>query len=141
MQYKIIIFTFNCMFLPVFCNLNYSMSEQCCKSFSLNRTYCKNNLNIKNNVTIERNRKRYTSVVIEKIKDTNNIKSDSGFKNYEISWYSKIPLLPVVFASSPTIPEGNCKRHALRYLEELRNGTLWAVQSKLFLFCLLNYYF
>ncbi|XP_008552670.1 nose resistant to fluoxetine protein 6 [Microplitis demolitor] len=128
MQYKIIIFTFNCMFLPVFCNLNYSMSEQCCKSFSLNRTYCKNNLNIKNNVTIERNRKRYTSVVIEKIKDTNNIKSDSGFKNYEISWYSKIPLLPVVFASSPTIPEGNCKRHALRYLEELRNGTLWAVQ-------------
>ncbi|XP_015121190.1 nose resistant to fluoxetine protein 6 [Diachasma alloeum] len=49
-----------------------------------------------------------------------------GNGEFQVPWFLNLPLLPVLFASSPTLPEGECKRHSLRYLRELRNGTLWA---------------
>lgn len=47
-------------------------------------------------------------------------------------WYLRVPLLPILFATSPTLPEGKCKKQVQKYLEELNNGTLWAVRSKFF---------
>ncbi|XP_011309808.1 nose resistant to fluoxetine protein 6 [Fopius arisanus] len=44
----------------------------------------------------------------------------------QVPLFLNLPLLPILFASSPTLPEGECKRHSLRYLRELKNGTLWA---------------
>lgn len=41
-----------------------------------------------------------------------------------------LPLLPIIFAQSEDLPDGKCKEDARRFLKELQNGTLWAVQSK-----------
>lgn len=130
MHCKSIVVLLSCLFLSVFCY--HSLSDFCHNS-SLNQT-CQSAKNYtRETADLKFEEKNYTSVVIETRRRVNvNSNSDSTLTNSGISWYSKIPLLPVIFASSPTIPEGNCKRHALRYLQELRNGTLWAVQSKFF---------
>lgn len=39
-------------------------------------------------------------------------------------------LLPVIFAESDYLSDGQCKADARRFLNGLQNGTLWAVQSK-----------
>ncbi|XP_046606179.1 nose resistant to fluoxetine protein 6-like [Neodiprion virginianus] len=44
------------------------------------------------------------------------------------SWWTDFPVLPLVFANSNTIPEGPCRKQVQRYLKELANSTLWAVQ-------------
>ncbi|XP_012257252.2 nose resistant to fluoxetine protein 6-like [Athalia rosae] len=46
----------------------------------------------------------------------------------DISQWTEFPVLPLVFASSESLPEGRCARQARRFLEELANSTLWAVQ-------------
>ncbi|XP_012279235.1 nose resistant to fluoxetine protein 6 isoform X2 [Orussus abietinus] len=43
-------------------------------------------------------------------------------------WFTDVPLLPIVFATSPSLQDGACKRQAARFLRELHNGTLWAVK-------------
>ncbi|KAF7994900.1 hypothetical protein HCN44_004372 [Aphidius gifuensis] len=64
--------------------------------------------------------------------DLNNINFNFGEQikqtNFDIPWFLNIPILPVLFATSPTLPNGHCKRQAQRYLQELRNGTLWAAK-------------
>ncbi|KAG8033829.1 hypothetical protein G9C98_008310 [Cotesia typhae] len=131
MHCKSIVVLLSCFFLSVFC---YHSLSDFCHNFSLNQTY-QNAKNYTRSLIndLKFKEKNYTSIIIETRRRVNvNSNSDSILINSGISWYSKIPLLPLIFASSPTIPEGNCKRHALRYLQELRNGTLWAVQSKAF---------
>ncbi|CAD6244916.1 GSCOCG00013530001-RA-CDS [Cotesia congregata] len=124
MHCKSILVLLSCFFLSVFC---YHSLSDFCHNFSLNQT-CQGAKNYTREAAeFQLEEKNYTSVVIQPRRRV-NVNSDSTLTTSGISWYSKIPLLPVFFASSPTIPEGNCKRHALRYLEELRNGTLWAVQ-------------
>ncbi|XP_046423522.1 nose resistant to fluoxetine protein 6-like [Neodiprion fabricii] len=44
------------------------------------------------------------------------------------SWWTDFPVLPLVFANSNTIPKGRCRKQVQRYLKELANSTLWAVQ-------------
>ncbi|XP_074114506.1 nose resistant to fluoxetine protein 6-like isoform X2 [Cotesia typhae] len=127
MHCKSIVVLLSCFFLSVFC---YHSLSDFCHNFSLNQTY-QNAKNYTRSLIndLKFKEKNYTSIIIETRRRVNvNSNSDSILINSGISWYSKIPLLPLIFASSPTIPEGNCKRHALRYLQELRNGTLWAVQ-------------
>ncbi|XP_034938093.1 nose resistant to fluoxetine protein 6-like [Chelonus insularis] len=67
-------------------------------------------------------------VVNEKINSHIIEESNQNSIVSEIPWYLKVPLLPILFASSPTLPEGKCKRQAERYLQDLKNGTLWAVR-------------
>ena len=59
--------------------------------------------------------------------DNNCTKSENSEEN---AWFSNIPLLPVVVATSNSIPEGSCKKHLNLYLKYLKNGTLWATESK-----------
>ncbi|XP_066586276.1 nose resistant to fluoxetine protein 6-like [Prorops nasuta] len=43
-------------------------------------------------------------------------------------WYSDFPILPVLFAESTSLPDGLCKTQSRRFLRDLKNGTLWAIQ-------------
>ncbi|XP_014215126.1 nose resistant to fluoxetine protein 6-like [Copidosoma floridanum] len=43
-------------------------------------------------------------------------------------WFDKVPVPPIVVATSNSLPEGACKRQLKRYIEELGNGTFWATQ-------------
>ncbi|XP_051158232.1 O-acyltransferase like protein-like [Leptopilina boulardi] len=43
-------------------------------------------------------------------------------------WFLNIPLLPVIVATSNSIPEGSCKRQLRLYFNHLKNGTLWATE-------------
>ncbi|XP_043465576.1 nose resistant to fluoxetine protein 6-like [Leptopilina heterotoma] len=52
-------------------------------------------------------------------------KSKSGEKS---SWFLNVPLLPIIVATSNSIPEGSCKKQLLLYLKHLKNGTLWATE-------------
>lgn len=73
----------------------------------------------------------------EEIKNDYQIISNSDKKIIKIDkipWYLSVPSLPVLFATSSTFPEGECKRQVQKYLKELNNGTLWAVRSKLYYF-------
>lgn len=47
-----------------------------------------------------------------------------------IFWYENVPMPPIAVANSRTIPAGDCGRQLQMYLEELKNGTLWATQSE-----------
>lgn len=49
---------------------------------------------------------------------------------FVLPWYTDVPLLPIVFATSETLSDGPCKMQAQRYLTDLKNGTLWATQSE-----------
>lgn len=64
--------------------------------------------------------------------DYNN---EQCFANTESLNPVNLPLLPIIFAQSEDLPNGKCKKDAQRFLKELQNGTLWAVQSK----CIKNY--
>ncbi|XP_051158233.1 nose resistant to fluoxetine protein 6-like [Leptopilina boulardi] len=43
-------------------------------------------------------------------------------------WFLNIPLLPIIVATSNSIPEGSCKRQLQLYFDHLKNGTLWATE-------------
>jgi hypothetical protein len=45
-------------------------------------------------------------------------------------WFAAPPLLPVSIASSEHIRSPRCRNQSQLFLQELRNFTLWAVQSK-----------
>ena len=40
------------------------------------------------------------------------------------------PLLPIAFAQSKYLQDGQCKKDVQLFLNELQRGTLWAAQSK-----------
>lgn len=54
--------------------------------------------------------------------EQNNVKKNS--------WFLNVPLLPIVVATSNSIPEGYCKKQLHLYLSHLNNGTLWATESE-----------
>lgn len=56
-----------------------------------------------------------------------NINLEKSVKN---SWFLNVPLLPIVVATSESIPEGSCKKQLHLYLSHLNNGTLWATESE-----------
>lgn len=59
------------------------------------------------------------------------IVDDEGKNNGGVFWYESVPIPPIVVATSESLDEGSaCKRQLRRYIEELRNGTMWAVQSE-----------
>lgn len=41
-----------------------------------------------------------------------------------------MPFLSIIFAKSKYLPNGLCKEDAQKFLYDLRNGTVWATQSK-----------
>lgn len=57
--------------------------------------------------------------------------NNEQIKNLKNSWYLNIPILPIVVATSNSIPNGPCKKQLDLYLSHLNNGTLWATESKL----------
>ncbi|XP_043465536.1 nose resistant to fluoxetine protein 6-like [Leptopilina heterotoma] len=65
-----------------------------------------------------------------------NLKIDKNWRRNVISeksgerapWFLNVPLLPVIVATSNSIPEGSCKNQLLLYLNHLKNGTLWATE-------------
>ncbi|XP_051158030.1 nose resistant to fluoxetine protein 6-like [Leptopilina boulardi] len=76
-------------------------------------------------LTKECNKNNYT------IRDESNFENiyNKESKNVEKSpWFLNIPLLPIIVATSNSIPEGSCKKQLLLYLNNLKNGTLWATQ-------------
>ncbi|KAK0083717.1 hypothetical protein PV326_006605, partial [Microctonus aethiopoides] len=86
---------------------------------------------------ISKNNERYEE---KRINNCDTSTSDDDFKSIKkhnltdieikkFPWYLKVPLLPILFATSPTLPEGKCKKQVQKYLEELNNGTLWAVRK------------
>lgn len=54
----------------------------------------------------------------------------SNAKGQSIPWYKKVPVLPILFLESRTIPDGKCKSQVERYVQDLRKGTLWATKSE-----------
>ncbi|XP_043289880.1 nose resistant to fluoxetine protein 6-like [Venturia canescens] len=64
----------------------------------------------------------------EETEKNNEIRRNNRSNHVQHPWYSNVPLLPIIFASSSTLPDGPCKVQAQRYLTALRNGTLWATQ-------------
>lgn len=68
--------------------------------------------------------------------DLSNILNGCGYNNQQCFANTEslnptnLPLLPIIFAQSEDLPDGKCKEDAQRFLNELQNGTLWAVQSK-----------
>jgi len=43
---------------------------------------------------------------------------------------TNLPLLPIIFAHSKYLPNGQCKEDTQLFLKELQNETFWAMQSK-----------
>jgi len=82
---------------------------------------------------------QWTSNERNSLNRTNNLSSilngggynnEQCFANTELLNPANLPLLPIIFAQSEDLPNGKCKEDAQRFLKELQNGTLWAVQSK-----------
>lgn len=65
----------------------------------------------------------------EACRDADGTRRDRS-EDSETAWFDKVPVLPVAYARSSTLPEGPCKKQAQRYLRDLKNGTLWATQSE-----------
>ncbi|XP_043465144.1 nose resistant to fluoxetine protein 6-like [Leptopilina heterotoma] len=59
------------------------------------------------------------------VNNDNEINLEKSVKN---SWFLNVPLLPIVVATSESIPEGSCKKQLHLYLSHLNNGTLWATE-------------
>ncbi|XP_043465529.1 O-acyltransferase like protein-like isoform X2 [Leptopilina heterotoma] len=59
------------------------------------------------------------------LSELNSTISESGEKS---AWFLNVPLLPVIVATSNSIPEGSCKKQLQLYLKHLKNGTLWATE-------------
>lgn len=70
------------------------------------------------------------SVNLNNILDGGNCNNEQCFANTGSLNPINLPLLPIIFAQSEDLPDGKCKEDAQRFLKELQNGTLWAVQSK-----------
>ncbi|XP_051166913.1 O-acyltransferase like protein-like [Leptopilina boulardi] len=62
------------------------------------------------------------------LNESNSIININSETNEKSPWFLNIPLLPVIVATSNSIPEGSCKRQLLFYLNHLKNGTLWATE-------------
>lgn len=73
-----------------------------------------------------------------KLKNQSNFTENEHFK--ESDWFSNIPLLPIAVATSNSIPEGPCKTQLRLFLNHLKNGTLWAVESNFLKIYYLSYY-
>ncbi|XP_019884639.2 nose resistant to fluoxetine protein 6-like [Camponotus floridanus] len=80
---------------------------------------------------------QWTSNEKNSLDRTNNLSSilngggynnEQCFANTELLNPVNLPLLPIIFAQSEDLPNGKCKEDAQRFLRELQNGTLWAVQ-------------
>lgn len=69
-------------------------------------------------------------VNLNNILDGGNCNNEQCFANTGSLNPINLPLLPIIFAQSEDLPDGKCKEDAQRFLKELQNGTLWAVQSK-----------
>lgn len=67
---------------------------------------------------------------LSNILDGGGYNNEQCFANTESLNPINLPLLPIIFAQSEDLPNGKCKEDAQRFLNELKNGTLWAVQSK-----------
>ncbi|XP_033221998.1 O-acyltransferase like protein-like isoform X2 [Belonocnema kinseyi] len=83
-----------------------------------------------NNLLLEEN--KYHTDSFNNIGTGTNFKTSENGEENEILensyWFSNIPLLPVVVATSNSIPEGPCKKQLNLYLNHLKNGTLWATE-------------
>lgn len=105
---------------------NYNGTD--CDDFwvsKINEKFKQHEINQNKTLTIKRN--------IPKIINSYNNKVPAKIDKSAKPWYLSLPLLPVLFATSPQLPDGNCKQQAQRYLQELAIGTLWAVRSKIIL--------
>lgn len=67
-------------------------------------------------------------VNLNNILDGGNCNTEQCFANTGVLNPINLPLLPIIFAQSEDLPDGKCKADAQRFLKELQNGTLWAVQ-------------
>ncbi|XP_072753161.1 nose resistant to fluoxetine protein 6-like [Anoplolepis gracilipes] len=65
---------------------------------------------------------------LNNILHTGGYNNEQCFANTESLNPINLPLLPIIFAQSEDLPDGKCKEDAQRFLKELQNGTLWAVQ-------------
>ena len=83
----------------------------------------------KDNQLLEEKQYFNNSIINSGIKNESSYKSEND-NSEDSSWFLNVPLLPVVVATSNSIPEGSCKRQLLLYLNHLKNGTLWATESK-----------
>ncbi|XP_033222638.1 uncharacterized protein LOC117176493 [Belonocnema kinseyi] len=87
------------------------------------------NLSTNNLLLVENN---YNADSFSNIDIKTNFKTSENSeknKNLENSvWVLNIPLLPVVVATSNSIPEGPCRKQLKFYLNHLKNGTLWATE-------------
>ncbi|KAM0728606.1 hypothetical protein ACS0PU_004861 [Formica fusca] len=70
------------------------------------------------------------SVNLNNILDDGNCNNEQCFANTVSLNPINLPLLPIIFAQSEDLADGKCKEDTQRFLKELQNGTLWAVQSK-----------
>lgn len=68
--------------------------------------------------------------VINNTNSVTNVCDEESVNVEKSSWFFNVPLLPVIVATSNSIPEGLCKRQLQLYLNDLKNGTLWATESK-----------
>lgn len=55
---------------------------------------------------------------------------DENSENKEILWFINMPSLPLLLENSNSLQNGECKKQLELYLKFLKNGTLWAVESK-----------
>jgi hypothetical protein len=62
----------------------------------------------------------------------NDVGNKSDRRDYVVleNWFAAPSLLPVSVASSDSIRSTRCRNQSQLFLQELRNFTLWAVQSK-----------
>lgn len=91
-------------------------------------TFQKTEIQIENSNVFNQNYHN-TSELVNKL----NLKNENFMENEQLKesdWFSNIPLLPIAIATSNSIPDGPCKRQLRLYLNHLKNGTLWAVESK-----------
>ncbi|XP_051166883.1 O-acyltransferase like protein-like isoform X2 [Leptopilina boulardi] len=66
--------------------------------------------------------------ILNKLHSTKSVYSEKSESDEKSSWFLNIPLLPIIVATSNSIPDGSCKRQLRLYLEHLKNGTLWATE-------------
>ena len=64
----------------------------------------------------------------------NNIlhKKYSSAPHSEVLWFTQMPSLPLLLKNTEPLPDDSCKKQLDFYYRALNDGTLWAVQSKIF---------
>jgi hypothetical protein len=65
-------------------------------------------------------------------RNLNDVDSEAVHEDYVFpqDWFVAPPLLPILLAASDNIRSPRCRNQSRLYLQELRNVTLWAAQSK-----------